>query len=173
LAPASVGGQAEPDLDEVTIDLEMPFPENPEAIENILQVIEENSLDIRESADRLTAFTEQPGEYSRLTHSWRINRIQEGLPEIHEALARLDAGQNLLLDGQKSALEIIRSAAGELTGSVRTLNDHVEQNPEWNVEYIELVQAVRDSADKIVQAAGLAESLSEVRTYLEGIEAEN
>lgn len=170
-APVLVWAQAEGEIDEVTVDLEMPFPDNPEQIGSIMQVIEENALDIRQSADRLIAFTEQPAEYSWLTHHWRLNRIEDSLGDVNGALARLDEGTTLLLEGQKEALELIRPAADELSGNVGALRDYMDANPDWDMDYLELAEAIRNPADTIVQAAGLAESLSEVRTYLDELEA--
>lgn len=172
-APAIAGGQADARLGEVTVDLEMPFPDDPENIGNILQLIEENAIDIRDSADRLIAFTEQPGAHSWLTHNWRLNRIQESLAEMNVALSRFESGTNLLLDGQKAALDVIRPAAEELNRNVAELAALVEQYPDWDMQYVDLAESVRDPADTIVNAAALAESLAEVRTYLDELESKD
>jgi len=166
------------DLDQVEVDLEMPFPENPENVADLLQQIEENAIDIREGANRVAGFLELPAEYSFLTHSWRLSRIEARLAEVRVALNRLALRNDMLLDGQRDAFDLIQPAIVDLGTNLRQARTAIEayrtrewEDREWTESYTNAIDEIAESAGTIVDAAALAESLSDVRLRLESLDS--
>lgn len=165
-------------VDHVAVDLEMPFPEDPEQVGELLQRIRENAIDIQHSEERIMSFVDLPSESTWLTHAWRLNRAEEGLEDMQRAIDHLDERTDMLLKGQKEAFALIQPAAETLAVQ---LNEQVERLSttrsstariqEQEARYIELAGEIRDRAEKIVDATRLAESLSEVREQLEALES--
>lgn len=169
-ADASAASRQE-ELAEVVVDLDMPFPENPEQVEALLEQVEENAIDVRQSAVRVLSFLEAPAEHTWLTHLWRINRAREAMEEVNEAVRRLTLRRGMLLDGQRAALDLIAPAAATLTMRLRETSEYLDRVRGRRLEpmYAALAVQIREEADTIVNAARLAESLSEVREQLEEI----
>jgi hypothetical protein len=165
---AVAGNTAVQELDRVTVDLDMPFPEDPQQVAELLQRVEENAIDIRESAVRVIAFNAVPAEYTWLTHAWRWNRAAERLTELEQAFDRLQHNTDMLLDGQRAAIELIDAEIMTLSDVIDEATTYLEatRSDEFDARYSELANHAFESADSITDAARLAESLGEVRQHM-------
>lgn len=168
-------GTARPQqLDEVTIDLEMPFPKNPEQVAELLQRIEEDAIDIRQDAERVLTFVDLPNDYSWLTHRWRLDGAEKALKDLQMGVSRLDSRADMLLDGQQAALDRIRPAASELGIHIQEAIDYLDlvRGREFGPSYSRLAEEIRDEAEVVIDASRLVESLTEVREELEALHSE-
>ena len=157
--------------DEVVVDLDMPFPDDLERVAELLQWIEENALDIRQSATRLTAFLESPGEYLAGTHRWRLNVAEARFVELKAAIERLNPRAAMLLEGQREALGHMRPAVSDLEIHIKEASDLLDATQgKFDPDYAQRIREITDDAATIVDAARLAESIGEVRLYLEALD---
>lgn len=155
------------DVDVLDVDFAIITPETAEDAAMLIERIEETALDMRQSAARLKSFTRVPDSYSIESHAWRLNQIRENLNDISRTLDRLEENTEFLLPRQRLSVGYVADELPTLAANLKYAIEHMNEQgaPLWVDEYTTPVAQVYDSADTIVEAAGLAEKLSEISMF--------
>lgn len=158
------------DVDVLTVDFDIITPETAEDAAILIERVEEYAREMREAAARLQSFTRVPNSYSLESHAGRLNRIRDNLNDISDTVARLQQNESFLLPRQRLTVRYVAEELPTLAANLQYAIEYVNEagmdgQPLWTDEYTGPVARIYDSADTVVEAAGLAERLSEISAF--------